>query len=91
MDVGNARIVHPAFASCFGVQGAFKYSSENRRADVSPVKRSAVIHDNIYNLFRKIRNLYLLIAEQASVHVWEWPQLGIVLVALLQTRVQSLK
>ena len=91
MDVGNARVVHPAFAPRFGVQGAFKHSTENRRADVPPVKRSAMVHDDIHNLFREIRNLNLFIAEQASIHVWERLYLGIVFVALLQTSIQGLE
>ena len=57
MDIFDRRIVHPAAASGFRVQGAFKHSTEDRRTDLTPVKRASYIENEVDDIIGKRRNL----------------------------------
>ena len=93
MDILDAGIVHTAAAARFGVQGAFKHSTENRGADFRPVEILAgLVQQQIADFIGKGRYLYIFITEQAAVDIGERGQLRVIVlqigVAVLQLGVQ---
>ena len=91
MDVLDACVMHSSLTAGFGVQGTFKYRTENRRGYFAPVEGSAVVHDDIHDFFVEIRNLNVLVGEKPAVHVGKRRKLGVVLVTIFGLGVESLE
>ena len=73
MDVFNAGVVHPARATSFRVQSAFKDSTEDGGADDRPVKtlRWPCDQDQVDHCLAQAGDLDVFIGEQTAVDIGE--------------------
>ena len=91
MDIFDARVMHSARAPRFGIERTFKHRAENRGTNFAPVERRAMFDDNGNDFRRKIGNLDVLCGKKSAVYIGEGSQRGVVFVARVDFRVQSLE
>ena len=72
MDILDAGIVHSATSSGLRIERALEHSSEDCRADLTPVKIIArMLEQQSRNLVIQPWNLDTSVSKQTTIYIWE--------------------
>ena len=92
VDVGDGRVVHPAFAARLGVERRFEDRAEDDRRDARPVELLAAFAQHKVEDFVVEGGDFDFAAEEAAVDIGEGGQVGFEIgVALFGRRVEDLE